>query len=160
MIVKKDAVVELCYTLTDKDGNVIDQAGKSDPMAYLHGYQNLLPKFEEQLEGKQQGDSVKFSLNPKDGYGEPRKELVIDVPRKDLEGLGDIQVGMQFQSETPQGPMIFEVKALNADTVTVDGNHPLAGIELHFEVEVQGIRDSTSEEREHGHVHGPGGHHH
>ena len=160
MQITKDSVVVVEYTLKDKEGTVIDSTSEEGPMAYLQGHGNLLPKFEEQLEGKAKGYSVVFTLSPEEGYGTKRPELIMDVPKSQFEGMDDLEAGMQFETDTPDGPMVLVVVAVKGDQVTVDGNSPLAGMELHFDVKVTDVRAATDEELQHGHVHGPGGHHH
>jgi FKBP-type peptidyl-prolyl cis-trans isomerase SlyD len=162
MKIRKDNVAIIEYTLKDKDGNVLDTSDGEEPLAYLQGHGNMLPKFEEQLEGKSKGDTIQFVLSKEDGYGERDEELVMEVPNSQFEESDKIEIGMQFQSDTKQGPKVLYVTAVKGDKVTVDGNNPMAGIELHFEVTVSEVRAATEVELQHGHghVHGPGGHHH
>jgi FKBP-type peptidyl-prolyl cis-trans isomerase SlyD len=115
---------------------------------------------EKALEGKQDGASLAVSLPPADGYGVRDEALVQRVPKRTLQGSGEIKKGMQFQARTGDGMRVFTVTAVVGDMITLDGNHPLADQTLHFNVEVLGVREATSEELEHGHVHGAGGHHH
>ena len=101
-----------------------------------------------------------MKIAPADGYGEYDKSLVQRVPRRALKGVGNIQVGMQLHAQSPQGTRAVTVTQIAGDMVTIDGNHPLAGQNLNFDVEVTEVRAATEEELAHGHVHGPGGHHH
>ena len=128
------------------------------PMSYLHGEGNIVPGLEKALEGKQAGDDVKATVPPAEGYGVRNEESVFNVPRRKLPE-GKIEPGMTLQLRTEQGPVMATVKAIKGDYVTIDANHPLADMTLHFEVKVVDVRDATAEELEHGHIHGPGGHH-
>lgn len=159
-IVAKDTVVQFNYTLTDKDGNILDQS-RGEPLAYLHGHHNIIPGLEKQMEGKAVGDKFKATVAPADAYGEYIAEAVQEVPRSNFQGVDNIEVGMQFQSQSEDGHvMLVTVKEVNDDVVIVDGNHPLAGVELTFDVEIVEIREATAEELAHGHAHGVGGHQH
>ena len=160
MQVAKDAVVTIHYTLKNDAGETVDSSAGSDPLAYLQGNGNLIPGLENALEGKQAGDKVSVKVAPGEGYGEYDKSLVQQVPRRSFKGIANIQVGMQFQVQSNQGPRAVTVTNVIGDMVTVDGNHPLAGQNLNFDVEITEVRAATEEELAHGHVHGPGGHHH
>ncbi|MGH8259790.1 MAG: peptidylprolyl isomerase [Steroidobacteraceae bacterium] len=160
MTVKPDSVVSIHYTLKDDGGGVLDSSASGDPLTYLHGHGQLIAGLERQLEGKSSGDRLSVSIPPADGYGEYDKSLVQQIPRRTLKGIASIKVGMQLHAQTDQGPRTVTVARLAGDLVTVDGNHPLAGKNLHFDVEVADVREATAEELTHGHVHGPGGHHH
>jgi FKBP-type peptidyl-prolyl cis-trans isomerase SlyD len=160
MPVAPNSVVLIHYTLTNDAGEVLDQSEKGSPLAYLHGRGNLIPGLERELEGKQSGDKLKVTIAPVDGYGEYDAELVQDVPRTAIQGVGDVQVGMQLQARSNEGVRTLTVMEVSKDSVKLDGNHPLAGKTLHFDVEIEEVREATKEELQHGHVHGPGGHHH
>jgi FKBP-type peptidyl-prolyl cis-trans isomerase SlyD len=160
MPIAQNSVVTIHYTLKDDAGEVIDSSREGDPIAYLHGHGNLVPGLERELEGKNTGDKVNVSVTPEQGYGEYDKQLVQQVPRRALQGIGNVKVGMRLQAQTPQGPRAVVVTRLVGDMVTIDGNHPLAGKNLNFDVEITDVRDATEEELSHGHVHGEGGHHH
>jgi len=160
MPIAQNSVVTIHYTLKDDSGEVIDSSRDSDPIAYLHGHGNLVPGLERELEGKNTGDKVVVSVTPEQGYGEYDKSLVQQVPRRALQGIANVKVGMRLQAQTPQGPRAVVVTRLVGDMVTIDGNHPLAGKNLNFDVEITDVREATEEELEHGHVHGAGGHHH
>ena len=148
------------YTLTDAEGKVIDSSQGGQPLSYLHGAGNIVPGLERELEGRQQGDKLEVTVQPEDGYGMPNPAMVQVVPRQAFQGVDDLEVGMQFQAQTPQGALPVVIAKLEGDEVTVDANHPLAGQVLHFAVEVTDVRDASVEELMHGHVHGEGGHHH
>jgi FKBP-type peptidyl-prolyl cis-trans isomerase SlyD len=160
MQITKHAVVSIEYTLTGPDGNVIDTSEGHEPLVYMQGVGNLIPGLERELEGKQSGDELSVSIAPADGYGERRDALVQEVSREAFRGVEKIEAGMQFQANTPQGPRVVRVTQVEDDRVIVDANHPLAGIPLKFEVKVVQVRAATPEELQHGHAHGPGGHHH
>jgi FKBP-type peptidyl-prolyl cis-trans isomerase SlyD len=160
MSIAQDQVVSIHYTLTDDRGDIIDSSSGRDPLMYLHGHGALIPGLERELTGKNAGDRLMVSIAPADGYGEYDRALVQQVPRRTLKGIANVQVGMRLQAQTARGPRPVTVTHLSGDMVTLDGNHPLAGKNLHFEVEVAAVRAATAEELAHGHVHGPGDHHH
>ena len=111
------------------------------------------------MEGKSGGDKLSVKVSPADGYGELSKDLIQKVPRRSLKGIAKITVGMRLHAQTAQGPRAVTVTNVTGDMVTIDGNHPLAGQNLNFDIEIVNVRDATEEELAHGHVHGPGGHH-
>jgi FKBP-type peptidyl-prolyl cis-trans isomerase SlyD len=156
MQITKHKVAAIHYTLTDNDGTVLDSSAGRDPLYYIHGMGNLIPGMEEGLEGKVKGDKFQIKVSPEKGYGVKNDSLLQQVPRS---AFGDqpVEVGMQFQ--TNRGAVVT-VTHVGLENITVDANHPLAGVELNFNVEVMEIRNATEEEIAHGHVHGPGGHHH
>ena len=160
MQIAKNTVATIDYTLTDPNGQVIDSSQGREPLAYLHGASNIIPGLENALEGKSQGETINVTIPPDQGYGQRDPALVQPVPRTNFKGINDIQPGMQFQAQTPQGARVVTVVAVDPENVTVDANHPLAGVELKFDVTVKGVREATQEELQHSHVHGPGGHHH
>lgn len=161
MQIAENAVVAIHYTLTNDAGETLDSSReRNEPLAYLHGHGNIIPGLENALTGKQAGDALKVTVQPAEGYGERHDEMIQDVPRDAFQGVDDIQPGMQFQANTETGPRLFTITEVNGDTVTVDGNHPLAGTTLHFDVEIAEVREASAEELSHGHVHGPGGHDH
>ncbi len=149
-------VVSFHYTLTNEAGETLDSSVGGEPLPYLHGEQNIVPGLELALEGKSVGDKLNVSLEAADGYGEFDPALVEVVSADLFDGVDKIEVGMEFEAETPDGDdfMIVRITDIDGDNVTVDGNHPLAGQRLNFDVEVTAIRDATEEELEHGHVHG------
>jgi FKBP-type peptidyl-prolyl cis-trans isomerase SlyD len=158
--ISADSVVLIHYTLKDDAGAVLDSSAGGEPLAYIQGHGNLVAGLEKALEGKQDGDTLAVSVPPAEGYGTHDAALIQRVPKRSLQGVGDIRKGMQFQARTDDGMRLFTVTALVGDMVTLDGNHPLADQTLHFDVEVVSVRAATEEELEHGHVHGAGGHHH
>jgi FKBP-type peptidyl-prolyl cis-trans isomerase SlyD len=160
MQIENNRVVSIAYTLKDDDDNVIDQSSDGS-FCYLHGASNIIPGLEDALAGKAAGDELSVTIPPEQGYGVRDDARVQDVPRNMFPAEQEIQPGMQFHAQGPDGQSIV-VLVTKADdaTVTVDGNHPLAGVQLNFDVKVMEIRDATAEELEHGHVHGPDGHAH
>ena len=156
MQITKHTVAAIHYTLTDNEGNVLDSSAGRDPLHYIQGIGNLIPGMEEGLEGKTKGEKFNIKVSPEKGYGMKSEELLQQVPRSSF-GDQQVEVGMQFQ--TNQGSVVTVTK-IGLDSITVDANHPLSGVELNFDVEVMEIRLATEEELAHGHVHGPGGHHH
>ncbi|VEG13980.1 FKBP-type peptidyl-prolyl cis-trans isomerase [Moraxella cuniculi] len=159
-IIANDTIVKFNYTLTNAQGEVLDQS-RGEPLAYLHGHHNIIPGLEKQMAGKKVGDKFTATVAPKDAYGEYLAEAVQEVPRANFQGVDKIEAGMQFQSQTDDGQvMLVTVKEANDEVVIVDGNHPLAGVELTFEVEIVEVREATADEIAHGHAHGAGGHQH
>jgi FKBP-type peptidyl-prolyl cis-trans isomerase SlyD len=160
MQIAERTVASFNYTLTNDAGEVIDTSEGRAPLAYLHGAGNIVPGLEKEMTGRSPGDRFDVVVTPEEGYGTPNPMLIQTVPREAFQGVDTIEVGMAFQAQTPQGPLSVVVSKVDADNVTVDGNHPLAGQTLHFAIEVTDVRDASVEELAHGHVHGPGGHHH
>lgn len=161
MIIAKDSVVLLDYTLTGPDGKTIDSSAGRDPLPYLHGAGNIIAGLENALTGKSAGDELTVSVPPAQGYGLRDEKLMQVVPASAFQGVPDIQTGMQFQARGPQGQTaVVTVTNVTGDQVTVDANHPLAGVDLTFAVKIVEVRAATREELEHGHVHGVGGHQH
>ena len=160
MKVETNKVVSINYTLTDEEGTIIDTSTGREPLIYLHGTGNLIIGLEEALEGKASGEAFKVVVAPAKGYGVRDESLMQALPPTQFSGVPEVQPGMQFQANTEQGPVIITIIEVQEDKIIVDGNHPLAGVHLNFDVEIVDIREATAEELDHGHVHGPGGHHH
>jgi FKBP-type peptidyl-prolyl cis-trans isomerase SlyD len=161
MKITSDAVVSIEYTLTNDDGEVLDTSVGKAPLTYLQGRGQLVPGLEKALEGKASGEEMKVSLTPDEGYGQRSEERVMEVERASLPPGIDPEVGMTLAAEGPGGtPIPLWVREVGEKTVTLDGNHPLSGKALHFDVKVRDVREATAEELEHGHAHGEGGHHH
>ncbi len=161
MQIDKDAVVSFEYTLTDPTGKVIDTSDGRGPLTYLHGAGNIIPGLESQLVGKTTGDSLTATVAPEQGYGVVNDQLIQTVSRKNFPAGQMLMVGQEFQARGPNGQVgAVRISKLDGDDVTVDANHPLAGMTLTFAVKVTDVRAATPEEIAHGHVHGPGGHHH
>lgn len=159
MKIAKHKVAAIHYTLTDNAGEVLDSSAGREPLYYIQGIGNLIPGMEEGLEGKSKGEKFTIKVSPEKGYGVRNDQQIQKVPRSAF-GTQEVKVGMQFSAGGNHGSQIVTVTEIGNDTVTVDGNHPLAGVELNFDVEVMDVRDASAEEISHGHVHGPGGHHH
>jgi FKBP-type peptidyl-prolyl cis-trans isomerase SlyD len=156
MQITKNKVAAIHYTLRDNKGTVIDTSDGREPLYYLHGAGNLIMGMEEGLEGKGQGAKLTLKIAPEKGYGQIDPEMIQKVPRSAF-GDQEVKKGMKFS--TNQGGVVT-VTDVGLENITVDANHPLAGVELNFDVEVVEVRNATEEELSHGHVHGPGGHHH
>jgi len=160
MQIAPNSVVAFHYTLTNDQGEVLDSSEGREPLSYLQGKGNIIPGLERQLEGHKAGDKVNVRVEPAEGYGEVQPQLVQEVPRASFQGVENVEPGMQFQAQTEGGPLLVTVTKVEGDTVTVDGNHPLAGQPLNFDVAIDSVREASEEELEHGHVHGPEGHEH
>ena len=162
MKIAKNSVVSVKYKLSDAQNNLIDDG--QQPMVYLHGgYENTLPKIEEELDGKEEGYTSTIQVEPDDAFGDYDPALVKVEPRNRLPE--PLEVGMQFEgmpaaTDADDEAMIFTVTDIADDKVVLDGNHPLAGMALRFELTVVGVRPATDEEIAHEHVHGAHGHHH
>ena len=160
MQIESNSVVTLHYTLKDNDGNIIDQSDDGS-FLYLHGAMNIIPGLENALTGKAAGDEVSVSVTPEQGYGVKDPARIQDVPKEMFEGNDDIQVGVQFHAEAPDGSaVVVTVIEVKDDVVVIDGNHALAGVDLNFDVKIVDVRAASEEEVSHGHVHGPHGHAH
>lgn len=160
MQVTKHRVVQLHYTLKNDRGEVLDSSADADAFAYLHGAGQIIPGLEEALEGHTSGERLSVTLPPERGYGRRDEALVQTVPRSAFNGASAVRPGMRFSAQSERGPLSVTVTQVEGDQVTVDGNYPLAGETLHFEVEIGDVRDATAEEVTHGHAHGPDGHGH
>ncbi len=156
MQVKKHKVATINYVLTDEEGNTIDQSNDGN-FAYIHGTNSIIPGLENAIEGKKAGDKMDVSIAPGDAYGERHLENIQKVSRSMFPPDMELQTGMQFQAQAAEGqPIILTITSIEGDEVVVDGNHPLAGKQLNFSVEVVDVRDATETEIQHGHVHGSG----
>ena len=155
MRIEEHAVVLIHYVLTNDDKEVLDSSEGQDPLAYLHGTGHLIEGLEAQLLGKTAGDKLDVTVQPGDGYGEFNEELVQVVPSDVFDGVESIEPGMQFETsnEDGSGGETITVVSVENDEVTIDGNHTLAGVTLHFAVDIIEVREATAEELEHGHVH-------
>ena len=160
MQITKDKVATIDYTLKNDAGDVLDTSDGGQPLSYLHGARNIIPGLESALEGQSPGDELAVSVPPEQAYGVRNEGLRQEVDRSQFKDVDELQVGMQFRVPTNQGDMIIHVAEIDGDSVTVDGNHQLAGQTLHFDVTVRDVREATEEEKAHGHVHSPGGHAH
>ncbi|BCN93479.1 peptidyl-prolyl cis-trans isomerase [Thiomicrorhabdus immobilis] len=160
MKIENNKVVQIKYVLTDAEGNQLDASG-DEPLAYLHGNHNLIPGLEAELTDKQAGDKFTATIPAEEAYGPVQEHLVQSgVPIDMFQGVESLEVGMRFEAQSEQGFHSVVITEVNEETVTVDGNHEMAGMDLTFEIEVVDVRDATEEEIAHGHAHGVGGHHH
>lgn len=161
MQVSEQKVVTMNYEVADDQGQLIDRSEEGGPLAYIHGNGQLIPGLETALEGRGKGDKIAVDVPPEQGYGERDEEGVQIVARNQFDDSVEIEVGMQFEAQDDdEGHQIVTVAAVDGENITLDTNHPLAGKNLRFEVEILDVRDASAEELSHGHVHGPGGHDH
>ena len=151
--------VSIHYTLTNDDGEVLDSSIDDEALVYLHGGGNIISGLEKALHGKVAGDKFNVRIDPEDAYGELMEEMVQVISRDMFEGIDNIEVGMQFHADVSSGTGVVTVVNIEDDDITIDGNHPLAGLALTFDVEVIDVRAATEEEAAHGHIHGAGCHH-
>lgn len=156
MKVAADHVVQIEYTLTNAEGEVLDQSN-GQPLAYLHGHHNLIPGLEAELVDKETGTKFVTTIAAAEAYGEIEPMLIQQVPRDLFEGVDTLEVGMRFEAQSDQGMQSVVIKAIDGDMIMVDANHPLAGQDLTFDIEIMNIRTATAEELDHGHAHGDGG---
>lgn len=160
-MIEDKKVVEINFVLKNSQGEELDKSDENKPLVYLHGTQQIVPGLEKELVGLQVGDKKNVEVPPAQGYGEVDTKLHIKTERSFFPKDVNLVKGMDFSEDTGEGKnQKFTVIKLEGDHVFLDGNHPLAGQTLHFNVEVVAIRDATAEEMEHGHAHGEGGHHH
>ncbi|AKE52951.1 FKBP-type peptidyl-prolyl cis-trans isomerase [Kangiella geojedonensis] len=160
MQIEENKVVLIEYTVKTEEGVLVDTSEGNEPLAYLHGHKNIIPGLENALVGKTVEDELSVTVTPEEAYGERHEQLIKEVPMQAFQGVDKVEPGMQFNAESPQGPQLITVTKVEGDTVTVDGNHPLAGVTLNFDVKVVEVREPSEEELSHGHVHGAGGHEH
>ncbi len=155
-------VVGIYYTLKDSSGEVIDTNRKGgEPMFFLQGAGNVVKGLDLAVVGKKKNDFFELEIAPEDGYGVRSEEAIRKLPRSVFPEDAPLEAGQRFTAQDDQGRMVpGMIVEVVGDEVTVDHNHPLAGLTLFFEITITGIRDATEEERTHGHPHGPGGHHH
>ncbi len=156
--VTKGKVVGFAYHLRNSQGETLDES--SDPMEYLHGYHNIIPGLEKEMEGLKIGDKKSVVVPPAEGYGEYDEKLVYEIPRTNFPPDEELVPGSQFRADTENGPVALFVQEIVGENVIMNGNHPLAGETLNFEIEIHTIREASKDEMEHGHSHGPDGHHH
>ncbi len=160
MAIGANKVVTLNYKLSDDQGNVI-QTTEKEPFVYLSGNNQILPKLEEQVNGMLIGGKKNIELNSSEAYGDYDEKAVQQVKKEEFPEGSELKEGMEYMAHTPDGkPIPFVIKEVKDEEVTIDFNHPLAGRNLNFDVELVDVRDATPEELEHGHAHGGDGHHH
>lgn len=153
MAITENQVVSINYTLKDDSGETLDSSEGHGPLVYLHGHKQIIPGLETEISSRSVGDKFSVVVPPEEAYGTRREELLQQVPREEFKDFPDLAEGAEFEVETDGGPIIVEVVALSDSHVTLDGNHPLAGRTLHFDVELVAVRDATEEEISHGHAH-------
>jgi len=152
--IAENTVVSVHYKLTDDEGTVLDSSEGSEPLTYLHGAGNIISGLETALAGKSEGDSLQTRVEPNEAYGEVVPELIQTVDKSIFQGVESIEPGMAFRAQTSGGnEQRIVVKKVDGEEVTIDANHPLAGVPLNFDVEVVEVREATDEEVEHGHAH-------
>ena len=160
MQVAANSVVSFDYILTGSDGRVIDSNAGAGPLAYIHGQGQIVTGLEEALEGRKVGDRFLVTVAPEKAYGVRDSTLVQVVSRDMFESNHELEVGMRFRATLEDGEHVFTIVGLDGKQVTLDGNHPLAGATLNFDVTVVNVRAASAEELSHGHAHGEGGYHH
>ena len=154
LLIGDNLVVSMHYKLTDNEGNVLDSSEGSEPLTYLHGAGNIIPGLEKALVGKVEGDTQQVTVEPAEAYGEVMPELTQTVDKAAFQGVESVEVGMSFEAQTSDGSVQhIVVTKVDGEQVTVDANHPLAGVVLNFDVEIVSVREATEEEISHGHVH-------
>lgn len=154
MKIEENSVVSFHYKLTDDAGEVLDTSEGKDPLTYLHGAGAIIPGLEQAMDGRQSGEEFEISIEPDNAYGEVEPALVQKVPHEAFQGVDQVEAGMQFQVRDEQGnTRVVRVVEVGDEGVTIDGNHPLAGETLHFQIEVAEVREATEEEVAHGHAH-------
>lgn len=157
VLIGKNSVVSVNYKLTDDAGKVLDSSDGSKPMVYLHGAGNIIPGLEKALAGKGEGDTLKVRIEAAEAYGEVIPDGIKTIEKAAFEGVETVEAGMVFEAKAPDGAMqeIVVVK-VDGDAVTIDTNHPLAGVALNFDIKVVSVREATKQELDHGHTHDHG----
>jgi FKBP-type peptidyl-prolyl cis-trans isomerase SlyD len=161
MAIGANKVVTLNYDLSDDKGNLIQSTKEQAPFVYLSGNNQILPKLEQAVDTMIIGSKKNITLNSSDAYGDYDEKAVQQVKKEEFPADADLKAGMEFMAQSPDGnPIPFVIKEVLDEEITIDFNHPLAGKNLNFDVQLVDVRDATAEELQHGHVHGAGGHHH
>ena len=157
LLIGKNSVVSVNYTLTDDAGKVLDSSDGTKPMVYLHGSGSIVPGLEKALVGKGEGDSLKVRVEPAEAYGELIPDGIKTIERSAFEGVDVVEVGMAFEAQAPDGSaQHIMVTKVEGDNVTININHPLAGVALNFDIKILNVREATKEELYHGHSHEDG----
>ncbi|MBK8959297.1 MAG: peptidylprolyl isomerase [Proteobacteria bacterium] len=159
MPIDKDSVVTFHYRLS-VDGEQVEDSHQGEPLAYMHGHGNIIPGLENEMAGKNAGDSFTATIAPELAYGVRRDDAVARVQMKHVLTKGRLQAGQPIMVNTEHGPRQVRVIKPGKFVVDVDANHPMAGATLNFAIEIVEVREASAEELAHGHVHGAGGHHH
>ncbi|WP_206483603.1 peptidylprolyl isomerase [Thalassotalea sp. G2M2-11] len=157
MKISANKVVKLHYAVSDSEDTLIDSSYDHQPLAIIHGTGYLIPGLENALTDHTAGDKFEVEVAADDAYGQRHDGFVQTVPKEMFAEIEGLEVGTQLRAATDQGEQTVIVIDVQDDEITVDGNHPLAGIDLKFDVEILEVRDATEEELAHGHVHGEGG---
>jgi len=157
MKISENKVVELHYAVSDTDDTLIDSSYDHSPLSIIQGTGYLIPGLEDALTDHVVGDKFEVEVSAENAYGDRHDEFVQTVPKSMFESVEDLAVGSQLRATTDDGEQTVIVIDVTEDEITVDGNHPLAGIDLKFDVEILEVRDATEDELQHGHVHGEGG---
>jgi len=153
MVIEKDSVVTMHYTLRGDNGDVLDSSEGKDPLSYLHGHGNLISGLESRIEGKNAGEEMEVKVPSGEAYGEIDPEKKFEVPRSQFPPDAELEPGNQFRAEGEGGAVVVRVDSVDGDQVKIDANHPLAGVDLNFSVKIVDVRSASPEEIEHGHVH-------
>ena len=152
-------VVSFHYTLKDAKGQTLESSFGEEPLSYLEGVGQIIQGLEDALKGLKAGDKKSVHVPAAQAYGEFSQDLIVEVPKENIPKK-DVEVGDRFHADSGGGSQVVTVTKVTDSHVTVDGNHPLAGQDLNFDVEINEVREATADEVQHGHAHGPGGHHH
>ena len=154
LLIGDRSVVHLHYKLTNEEGKVLDSSEGAEPLAYLHGAGNIIPGLEKALVGRGEGDSLKVKVEPAEGYGEINPDGIKVIEKSAFDGVETVEAGMSFEAQAPDGSkQHIHVKKVEGDEVTIDMNHPLAGVVLNFDIQIVSVREATKEELDHGHTH-------
>jgi FKBP-type peptidyl-prolyl cis-trans isomerase SlyD len=157
MKIAKNNVVVMHYAVSDSEGTLIDSSYEDKPMEIIQGTGYLIPGLDDALIDHEAGDKFEVAVACEDAYGERHDDYVQTVPREVLAGVEDLSLGTQLRATTDDGEQTVIVIDVQDDVITVDGNHPLSGLDLSFDVEIIEVREATADELEHGHVHAEGG---
>jgi FKBP-type peptidyl-prolyl cis-trans isomerase SlyD len=161
MSLEMPKVITFNYTLKDESGNILDSTGNNQPLSFLKGSNQVLPRLEEALDEMIIGSKKNVKIPAKEAYGEYSDNAIQTLRKEQFPDGANLNIGISYVANSPDGKqMPFVITDVKENDVTVDFNHPLAGKDLEFDVELVDKRDATPEEVQHGHVHGPGGHHH
>lgn len=156
MKVERDRAVFFHYTLTNLQGDTLEESREDQPLGYIHGTRSIIPGLEREMDGRDAGDQFEVTIEPEQAYGEHDEDLIQTVPSSMFEGVDQVEKGMQFRAQSEQGERLVTVTDVQGDEVTIDANHPLAGETLNFEVEITDVRAATEQELSHGHIHAHG----
>ena len=160
MKAQNNQVVTFHYELSDAQGQQVESSRGSDALSVLLGAHNIIPGLEQAMLGREQGERFQVTVPPAEAYGEYRPEFTQRVPKKYFRDAEKLKPGMQTMLQSADGPRVVTVAKIGQSVIDVDLNHPMAGKTLSFDIEIVEVREASDEEKAHGHVHGPGGHHH